>query len=647
MLKQIFKQTILFSFLITNLHFVLTDTALARWAKPDDAALTCTSLRHIDVKQDGTAIESNDTTIQMLKEQAKAYLAQYPIQYNPEMTRIKIIEAKTIVNGQEYPVDLSKIQDKPVSSKMHAFDQKNQMIIPFPHLEIGATIHFKYENITTKSIPANTYMTAFVFKDNYYVTPNTITIRSELPLYTQANDPDHFFSIKHATSKKHNRSISYVEIKQLKPFIKGLINEEHNNLNPKHIPIISVSSLKHLNDYSQALAAHYVSIKKQPLPALYQEIAKVAQAQKTPTDKINTITSLLAEKITYLSNMQTIKGAIIPQSLEMVAHTRLGDCKDFSMATATILDSMGFTTKIALVQRGEHEMPWPNDLPGPGHFNHAILKVELPEKDLWVDPTNFVSMANHIFPDIAHKKASVLDTKKSSYETIPAIRAQDNRVVRNEVLDMRQANKLDLKGTLHLLGNSAYSLTGQRNNASEETLKNALIDNLSESYGQVLNHTMTLPNLHSRIVNDLTFDYTLTTQASNLQTNAGLAQPLTFKAVDKFIHKTETVSDIYLGAPFIIEKYCTLKNISVIGNHSLDCHIESPWVNISRTVKYGKEGVIVHQKIETKKSWIEGVDLESKAYKQLDFDIRQHFNNGTAIIFEPIKPADEPSRALS
>ncbi len=620
--------------LILTINLIYTHTASARWMNIDDALTEHASKENIYVYKNGDSKSTKEITIKILKESAKSEFSPFILQYNASREARKIVQAKTILNNKEYIVNLKNITDKPISSENQLFDQTNQILIPYSNLAVNAIIYLKYEINAQNSIPENYYATYFSSYYPYYTKKN-ISIQSELPLHIETNDPDKIFSVTQKTQKIKNKNLAVINITQTKPFIKMISDEEIPRLNPKNIPIVSISSIKDFNDYSNAIAIHYEKIKQQPLPELYKEIALAAQTKKTNLEKINTVTSLLAEKITYLADARTIKGGFIPQPLQRVVDTRLGDCKDFSMATSVILQSIGIPSKIAFVMRGEALFPFPNNLPGPGHLNHAIVKVELPEGPLWVDPTNFTSMANHIHADISNRKTLVLSVNNSTYETIPAIKNTDHRIVINETWHKLRSNELEVTGNLKFLGNSAKMFTGDKNKYSEEFIQNKLIDIVNEQNGKVLHHKIKLPDLNSRIVNDLSFNYNLTTQNSHLKTNAGGAIPLSFHHVDLFFTKKNTVSDLYVGSPRIIESYRTIKNITPIGKQSLDCQIESPWANITRAVKYDKNQVLIHQKIEVKKSWIEASELNSDEYKKLQLAIHENFNNGIAIIFEP------------
>ncbi|WP_341754274.1 hypothetical protein [Candidatus Tisiphia endosymbiont of Dioctria rufipes] len=64
-----------------------------------------------------------------------------------------------------------------------------------------------------------------------------------------------------------------------------------------------------------------------------------------------------------------------------------------------------------------------------------------------IDPTNFVSMAQGIFPDVAGKLALVLDLQQVGYTKIPEIAHQNSQVIMHNEFVIRN-NIVDVHGRL-------------------------------------------------------------------------------------------------------------------------------------------------------------------------------------------------------
>ncbi|MDE4994734.1 transglutaminase, partial [Francisella tularensis subsp. holarctica] len=51
------------------------------------------------------------------------------------------------------------------------------------------------------------------------------------------------------------------------------------------------------------------------------------------------------------------------------------------------------------------------------------------EKEYWIDPTNNISMTNVLFPDIANRKALILDPEGFIFTHIPNIDYKKSKIV--------------------------------------------------------------------------------------------------------------------------------------------------------------------------------------------------------------------------
>src|SRR5581483_6589222 len=100
---------------------------------------------------------------------------------------------------------------------------------------------------------------------------------------------------------------------------------------------------------------------------------------------------------------KTVDGQYVPHDLSHIAELKLGDCKDFSAATAAILKKLGLDAHIALTNRGVYYDGKADELPTESSFNHAIVYVKADERVYWIDPTNTASFAGGMFSDIADR----------------------------------------------------------------------------------------------------------------------------------------------------------------------------------------------------------------------------------------------------
>ena len=172
-----------------------------------------------------------------------------------------------------------------------------------------------------------------------------------------------------------------------------------------------------------------------------------------------------------MGDWRTVSGKYFPRDLEKIADSQVGDCKDFSASTAAILQKLGYKVQPILVMRGTTSTSNPEALPNMGNFNHVMLKVtNRGGKIYWIDPTNTVSMAQGIFPDIADRNALVLDSEEADYIKIPAVQGENSKVISHSELTIED-NVVNEYGQLTVQGEAALGLTGVGLYYSDELIK--------------------------------------------------------------------------------------------------------------------------------------------------------------------------------
>ncbi|EKE01294.1 MAG: hypothetical protein ACD_21C00169G0001 [uncultured bacterium] len=614
---------------------IVSTAAQARWASFEDAPIKVSLQNKITVNSDGTTKELKTVQFEILKEPGRNLAANYALQYNGVSTKIKILEAKTIYKGKEYKLDKNLIEDKPLASAHNGFDQMRQVLLAFPKAEIGAKIFLKYDVITSEVPLDKFYASVFYFGDGEFLDKARIKLHSQIPLHLLINDPQRTLNItKDAADNLHN-----LEITLIKPIYKGVIDEPHSNvLNDKYLTWVSVSSLNNWQDLATRWSQQYAKVLTQSLPKDFEQIAILAEQKKDEVDQINTVTALLNNRIQYLGDWRTIKGAFIPRSLDKINQTQLGDCKDFSAATAAILTRLGYKAQIILARRGRGNF-YPDSLPDYAAFNHALLKVTSKQgKVYWIDPTNFQSMANGIFPDIADKNALILDLKQPNYEKIANIAPTHPQAIQYRQIEVIDDNKIVETGKITLKNEEAYELTGAALITSEERIKNILFDQLSRTRLEETNKKyLHLPDLKSRIVKDITFDYCFEQENRVLKTNLGQALKLTYDRLIGFFDVAQNhVKDVLLDTPFTLTRQTIIKNITVQNIDSLNKEIKTPWLYVARKCTYNNHDLQIDDTVIVHKNLITNEELKTPEFIKLKDDLEKNFKD-VAVVFTKSK----------
>ncbi|BET32798.1 MULTISPECIES: DUF3857 domain-containing protein [Wolbachia] len=620
-------------FNLAMLAFFVASTAEARWSKYEDASVEVKfSNVNINVNRDGTYETEVELQAKILKESGRDRFSLYSLVYNDDSADFTVLEAKTTYNGEEYIVTEDMMEDKPLASPSKGFDQLRQVTISFPKIEIGTEVYLRYKQVNKKVPVDNFYGLSFSYYGDYLQAENT-KINSELPLEIKVNDPRSVLEI--AEEKKDD--VHSISIALKRAVYENTTNEPHNGiLNIKHNTWVSLSSLSEWEDLAKKLAPGYHSVINQPLPATFEAIAEFAANESTDEEKINAVTSLLNEKVQYMGDWRTVSGKFFPRDLEKIADSQVGDCKDFSASTAAILQKLGYKVQPILVMRGTTSTSNPEALPNMGNFNHVMLKVTNRDgKIYWIDPTNTVSMAQGIFPDIADRNALVLDSEEADYIKIPAVQGENSKVISHSELTIED-NVVNEYGQLTVQGEAALGLTGVGLYYSNEQLRDSVFRMISGVYlDEEEKKFLELPDLTLRNVEDLTIKYEFQQKNKIFKTNLGPALNLGDNWLNDVVNTaSDQVSDLFIGVPKTKESHMIIKDIKIKNCENLNFEINSPWLYVNRFCKYQNDGTEFSNLITIKKSFITNEELKTAEYKNLKSELENNFSRASIIISE-------------
>ena len=623
------RQKLLLIVTILLCHFSLV--AEARWATPDEAIIATEMYNHIiSINADGTYKEEIELQEKILKEAGRERAAKYSLYYNGDSSKLKIVSAKTIFNGKEYQVPKNNIEDKPLASSGQAFDHIKQVFIAFPNAEVGAQIYLKFERKLNKPDLDNVFSMLYQFGNDFEENSN-LKIHSELPLHLVVNDPNKVLKVVKDTDDNFHK----LEIILKQPIYTEAVNEPNNSvINLKYKTWISLSSLQDWKELAIKESPSYEKVINQVLPEMFATIVSAAKKEADELQQINIVTSGLNEKIQYLGDWRSIDGRFKPRDLAKIAETQVGDCKDLSASAAAILKKLGYKVQVALVRRGELSPSDLNVLPYAGAFNHAMLKVTNKQNQVyWIDPTNFISMAAGIFPDIENKMALILDSQEPSYEKIPAIDFKHSVLESNRVIEIKN-DLVEDYCDVTLKGETAIGMTGAALNASKKMIEDKVFQIVSGTNIEEKNRkNIELPDLHSRIIKDLNFRVHYEQKNLTFKTNLGRAYPLKSDWAEDFVDiASDDVGEIYIGPPNTRKKRILFKNIRVNDIESLNYHIVSPWLIASRQCNPHEEGLEIIESIEVLKSFIPNEELKTDTFINLQDAIKQNVKN-TAVVF--------------
>jgi len=617
----------------------------ARWATPDDAEAAIELMKQTyDVKADGTFQFETEVVTRILRESARQ-LSTYRLNYNSRASTLEVVKAETWNEEDsktvKTEVENQYIVDKPAVSQMTpGFDQGNLVTIAFPKVTIGSQLYLKQRRRIKEVAIPNHFSRKIDFGAGEYIKSAQVRFRSERPLFVQKQDPEQKLNIKESRDGK-----SYVlEIELTAPLYTRAVDEASPWIHPRRMTSIVVSTHKTMEALGTDVVGHYERAIQAPLPSLFEPILHAAAKKNIPIEQLNTVTSLLAAELRYMGDWRPVNGGHIPRPIETIVQTKFGDCKDMSTVTSAILRKLGWKANVAWIERGHFSTPLPQ-LALDSAFNHAIVRAESKKGEVfWLDPTNFASFAQGVPEDIMGRQSLVLDPEHLRLEETPQGNSRSAVLVREERIKFSADDTAAVTTNLSLSGRMAVGFTGAELRSSKQQLDHMIATMLVDE-SRLLWKKIEPYEFSSRVVRDFSLHIKHGERSASLRTTVGPAFYLEQRAVD-FLIRMETdrrVSDLYLGPPQLTEVVQYYDSIVPQGSSLMSCHVETPWFKVTRTWEKSKQGLVVRDRREILKSYIENADIKSKAFAKAKKTLERCFDR-IVVVYKLSKPE---ARSLS
>ena len=152
-------------------------------------------------------------------------------------------------------------------------------------------------------------------------------------------------------------------------------------------PVLRVGTYADWQELSRTMAPHFSEAADVPSDSPVAEQARAIMAKtKDPLERAALATQLVQDEVSYLLNGLD-GGNYLPQAAQETWEKRYGDCKAKSVLLHALLNEMGISSQVVLVQsRGGDAIP--ELLPVPGNFDHMIVRATIDGQDYWLDGTS-------------------------------------------------------------------------------------------------------------------------------------------------------------------------------------------------------------------------------------------------------------------
>jgi transglutaminase-like putative cysteine protease/tetratricopeptide (TPR) repeat protein len=256
---------------------------------------------------------------------------------------------------------------------------------PFPAIEAGVVVEEEFVNTETQPFFAPGHVARILFGREGIPVAHSLAVLSaplSLPLHTHLVN---LTSLQPRREEANGRVTITYEQGFLEAFERG-----EPNLPPdlSRFPLIEfstgVSWQQMAAEYSKIVDAHA------KVDAVNELVDRLIAGKSTAAEKEAALTDWLNHEIRY-TGLEMDASALIPHDPGEVMAQKYGDCKDKATLLVTMLRAAGIPANVALLSVGSR-LDVPEDLPGMGLFDHAIVYVPGDPAHnvapLWIDATD-------------------------------------------------------------------------------------------------------------------------------------------------------------------------------------------------------------------------------------------------------------------
>lgn len=569
------------------------------------------------VNANGSFSQSVSYRMRVQAEDAKVSESRFPIEYNSMTDTVEVLEAFTQNGKTKIPVEKSAIEDRD-RGEAKDYDAIKVRSVVFPQVEIGSRLHLRYVIRTLKPLIENRWSTNLSIAPGTFVEKMRVVIDSKIPLHFQLKDPGKLLTVK-------QKNKFHLEVLNQRRFPGWVHAEKDPFFHPARITKLWISTHPDWSEFFSPLSADFAKILNSPLPKNLKPYLARAREQKgsTKAEMIKSQVRFLLERMShdfrYFGDWRRHNGGVVPRTLLEIEKSRYGDCKDLASLLTVLLRNLNIRADVALVYRGENSwLDEPNyTLPEMGRFNHAIVRAQVNDEVLWLDPTNSVSSLAAM-ADIAGKPAWILTDSPAHFERIPQAMSQNFHHLTEYQYTFHSNNQVKVHVSAELKQLAPFRLATELMNMPRSQVLSETLDYFSEGH-EVRSFRFIKEPVTERSLSDMKVG--LEYDGGRITFNAGKAA--FFVLPDGFLNgaffETEKrVSDLRLATePYLYRGTRHLKATRLAQDVPEPCVIDSEWVRLERRVAEQGQDVVIYQDVDLKRPYIQREEFRSAAFVRL------------------------------
>ena len=464
--------------------------------RPHDAAAVLLDQTDITVDAQGRAVVHARKVIKLLTAAGRAY-SSYPLFYE-QGSKVHYVHSWTFgADEHEYQLDDKEVLDSSAVPDFAVFDSSRVRVARAVAAEPGAIIAFESEYVEAP------YLSAWQFPLDGPIPSAGSSITLMLPAGFE-----HHEGWAHCAAAKPEQPASNTWRWQTGP--RQSLDEEAS------APELGEVGARMMLAYSggpvpvsdgswSTVGSWYAGLTQGRgalSPEMQSKVAELIAGKTTFSAKLSAITGFMQDEIRYVAVEMGI-GGWQPHAAQEVFRNRYGDCKDKATLLTAMLAAAGMTAHPLLVDF-DHRID-----PGvPSHYaDHMITAIEIPrdvqdaslhavveaggKRLLIFDPTNSVSAAGSLEPELQGTYGLLLTGSSSTLIQLPVLSPQVNALERKgnfvllpdgslqgELRETRESNTADVLRHLYLAG-GMHKLEERTERQLSETLRNFTVSDLA------------------------------------------------------------------------------------------------------------------------------------------------------------------------
>lgn len=403
------------------------------------------------VNPDGSRVETRETAITILTQQAVEYGKQASVSHSTSVERAEILEAYTLkadgrrieVPKSNYQLDINKGRDE----ASPAFSDRTRITIIFPDVAVKDTLVYKYRIAETEPMFPGKFSVDERF--SRYMAYDDVRVRFDAPagMWTQHSVTD----MASATdeSRDGRRILEWTWKNPAPPRQK---RAGYRAYNPDAEPGYAFSTFR---SHAEIAEAYWERARPKAVPsdrvrALAEEIAKSAKGQR---EQARALYEWVATNIHYAGNCVGV-GAVVPRDQSFVLDNKMGDCKDQATLLQALLAARGIASTQALVNSGQtYRLP---KVPVVSQVNHVIVYV--PGLDLYLDPTSSTTPFGMLPLGDCDKPVLLVEGFRDGART-PPLKSAANRQVTKSSLAVKADGSIG--GVIDVTSSGLFAVTAR------------------------------------------------------------------------------------------------------------------------------------------------------------------------------------------